>query len=491
MNPAPQPLRRLWLIWFLVAFGALNVFGPTLDEWRRVDDPASVDWAMLRQRQSVGERLLTALRDDGDVDRYFAYAEATLGRPYGADFVRPAGAAGPEGPPDPSHVATPKRPLLPWRDFTVEYPPGMMIAALAPALLTSDEDRYFRLFAIEMEAALTLAVWLAVRTAGRLRPDASAKALRQAIVLTLALGVIAARRYDPVVALTVAAAVYALVLRQRALAGAALGLAVAMKGVPILLAPIFVIHAVAGRDWKGLASGAAGGAVTLGLAAAAYVAVAGPHALDAIAYHGARPLQIETVYSGLLILAHAFDPTFLSKTFSYGSLNAVSPAEPALRALSTALVVAGVLGSWLYAWRAVGAARDDGERLMSLVRASLACFVAFITLGKVFSPQYCVWLIPLAALAAPFSPPPAQRLLPAAFLMVQAEYPFLYGLFYKSLAAAAGMLILVRTVWLWRYGAAMLGVDRFGALPDAFANENSSDPPYSGQKASSAASSNW
>ncbi len=460
---------RLWLIWLPVAFGALNVFGSSLDAWRRADDPAPVEGKTLSRRQSGVERLMTLLRDDSDIERYFAYAEATLGRPYGADFVRPPGAARAERPPDPSRKATPPRPLVPWRDFVVEYPPGMMIAALAPALVTSDEDTYFRLFTLEMEAALTLAVWLAVRTADRLKAGAGSQALVQAIVLTLALGVVAVRRYDPCVALAVAAAVHALALRRPALSGAALGLAVALKGVPILLAPIFVMHALGSGDRTGLARGLAGGALTLGLAGLVYGAIAGPHALDAFAYHGARPLQIETVYSGLLILGRAFDPGLLSKTFSYGSLNVLSPAEPALRALSTALLTAGILASWVFAYARVAAARDDSERLLAVVLASLACLIAFITLGKVFSPQYCVWLIPLAALAAPFSTAAARTLLPTAFLMVQAEYPFLYGLLFSTLLPATGALILIRTVWLWRYAATILNsarrLSRIGCEP--------------------------
>jgi len=132
----------------------------------------------------------------------------------------------------------------------------MMLTALAPALVTSDSDMHFRLFALETEAALTLAVWLAASTAERLRPEAGSQALVQAIWLTLALGWVAVRRYDPFVALAVAVAVHALALRRPALGGAALGLAIALKGVPILLAPIFVIHAIARRDWKALALGA-------------------------------------------------------------------------------------------------------------------------------------------------------------------------------------------------------------------------------------------
>jgi Glycosyltransferase family 87 len=456
MNLPPAPRTILWLIWLLVAFGVLNVCGPSVDAWRRPGDPATVDDKTLRQRETGAELLMTVLRDDDAIERYFAYAEATLGRPYAADFVLPLGRAAFELAPNPRRKTTPERPLVPWRDFVVEYPPAMMLTALAPALVTSDADTYFRLYMLETEAALTLAVWLAVRTARRLRPEAGSQALAQAIWLTLALGFVAVRRYDPFVALAVAAAVHSLSLRRPALSGAALGLGVALKGVPILLAPIFVLHSAARRDWKGLACGVAGGAITLGLTAAAYVAFAGEHALDAFAYHGQRPLQIETVYSGILILAHAFDPALLSRTFSYGSLNAVSPAEPALRALSSALLIAGVLASWLYAWRHNSAARDDSERLLVVVRASLACLVAYITLGKVFSPQYCVWLIPLAALAAPFSPCNARSLLPTAFLIVQIEYPFLYPVLYRMLVPATGALILMRTIWLWRYATAVL-----------------------------------
>ena len=319
----------LWLIWLFVAFGVLNV----------------------------------SVRDDEDIQRYFAYAEATLGRPYPADLVRSPDQAGVEGAPDPSRMATPAQPLVPWRDFFVEYPPAMMVPALAPALVTSNGDAYFYLFSLEMEGVLTLAVWLAVRTADRLSPGAGSDTLLHAALLTLALGVVAARRYDACVALAIAASVHELARGKSALSGAALGLAVALKGVPILLAPIFAIHAYARGDSRGLARGAAGCALTLGLSGLVYGAVAGPHILDALAYHEARPLQIQTVYSGLLILARSFDPAVLSSRFSYGSVNVVSPVEPALRTLSSLLLVVGVSGSWAYAYRRLAAARDDADRL--------------------------------------------------------------------------------------------------------------------------------
>jgi hypothetical protein len=91
---------------------------------------------------------------------------------------------------------------------------------------------------------------------------------------------------------------------------------------------------------------------------------------------------------------------------------------------------------------------------LALVPSNLACHIAYVTLGKVFSPQYRVRLIPLAGMAAPFSLLNARKLLPAAFV-VQIEYPFLYGLLYLTLVPTAGALNLVRTTW----GVALRGRD--------------------------------
>src|SRR5271166_6503242 len=102
-------------------------------------------------------------------------------------------------------------------------------------------------------------------------------------------------------------------------------------------------------------------------------------------------------------------------------MNAVSPAEPALRALSSLLLVAGLVASWVFAWAPLRDARDEDQRLLAVIQASLVCLLAVITLGKVFSPQYCVWLVPLAAAAAPFASAEVRRRLPFAFLLVQTE----------------------------------------------------------------------
>jgi hypothetical protein len=481
--PSIPRRTRLWLVWFLVVFGAMNVFGLPLDAWRLPNDTETIDWEAMLARQTPLERLLTKLRCDLDVERYFAYAEATLGRPYRAFFVQPPGSKGSGTERDWSRTVVPERPLVPWRDFAVEYPPGVMIALLPPALVTEDQGTYVRLFALEMEAALTLTVWLALRTADRLRPGAGDEALDHALLLTLALGGIVAHRYDPMVALSIAAAVHALATRRPAASGLALGVGAALKGAPILLAPIFVLHWLAcareprpsrrfgggaasdraapdGRRGHSLLAFLFGLGATLFLTGLAYGAIAGPQVFSAVAYHGRRPVQIETLYSGALMIARIFDPAIMNKAFGFGSLNVASPIEPQLRTLSTVLTLAGIAASWAFAWARLRAERDETGRLLVTIRASLICLVAVITLGKVFSPQYCVWLIPLAAAVAPFAGRAARRFLLVAFLLVQAEYPFLYPFLYIDLRSAAGAFIAARTAWLWAYAGTMLAPRR-------------------------------
>ena len=183
--------------------------------------------------------LLTLLRDDGDTKRYYAYANAMLGRPYDQFFVRP----GEDGSGGGAHsLITPGHALIPWRDFPVEYPPGVLIAALPPALFAPDFASFHFLFSLEMELMLTAAAWLGVRSAERLRPGAGRPTLILSIVYLVALGVIGARRYDGLVALAIAAAVYGLAARKPALAGFALAASVLAKGAPALIAPIGAWH---------------------------------------------------------------------------------------------------------------------------------------------------------------------------------------------------------------------------------------------------------
>ena len=421
-NPS---LAALWLVWALVAFVALNVYAPREESVTRAAALPPPGWAAV----------LTLLRDDIDTRRYYAYANAMLGRSYDRFFVH----ASQDDVADHALV-TPDRPLIPWRDFAVEYPPGVIVAALPPALITDEFRSYHFLFGLEMEFLLTGAAWLGVKSAERLDPGAGRKTLILSIVYLIALGVIGARRYDALVALTIAAAVYGLVARKPSLAGFAFALSMIAKAAPALIAPIGAWGLWLERP-RAFGRAAAAAATTLVVGLAGYAALAGGHALDALAYHSARPLQIESPYGAALMIANAFKPGLIRVEYGFGSLNIVASFEPALRTFATVLTIVALIAVYALYLRNAARIGDQASRLNFTLAAASAALIAFIGLGKVFSPQYMTWLLPLAVIPAALGGELSPILLVSAAAATQAEYPF--GFYLASI-----------------YGLPMLGVAR-------------------------------
>jgi hypothetical protein len=452
--------RKLWALWFLLVFGLFNVYGPSLQSYRTPGDPKGTTLQDIAARLTPLQFLGVLQRADSDTARYFSYANAMLGRPYSTYYVRaaedwtkatddPGARAYPE--------ATPDRPLLPWRDFSMEYPPGMAVFALLPALLTSDFNSYHLLFALEMEILLTLSVYLAARAMEDVAPGQGARTLFYTLAVTAALGFVAARRYDACVSLSFGLAIISLATRRPASAGASLALGVVAKGAPILIAPLGALYFAAERRWREFFSALAAAAAVGAVAVVFYLWMAGAHWRDVFAYHGARPLQIESTWSALLILLQGLKPGIVAgSVYSFGSDNIVSDYEPLLRPLGETAPYLAMLAVFLWFWRDVRTRRSDFDRLVALAKGACAIIVAFSALGKVFSPQYLIWLTPVAAVASLQSSRRAKILLFAGLGLTQLEYPYVYTFFAADLPPAFGLLSLARNGALIAWAAELL-----------------------------------
>ena len=468
LSKGPNAIRRalfssksakgpLWFCWLALVFGVLNIYGQPIESFRIKSDPPSVSTDILSRRTSFLDRFLIDLRDDYNSRFYYSIAQATLGRPYQPRYVQPYEGAANRASQDPSadindhETIAPQRPLMPWRDFLLEYPPGMLAVILAPSFVTSDRNTYFILFSLEMELFLTLAVFFSVRTAELLGANGT-KVLSQSILLTAALGVVAVRRYDPSVAFAISGTVYALAARRPGLSGVALAFGVALKGVPLLLAPVIAMWFVARRDWHGLRAALASLMLCMVAVGAGYLAFAWPRVFDSFVYHANRPIQMESIYGAFLMMIRYFAPHIISIERSYGSFNIISAYEPFLRGIANIAVIAGIVAAYVWALRRMSVARDDRERFIAMVFASCACLVAVISLGKVSNTQYLVWLIPLGALAGALSAGDGRWRLVIACALAQVVYPFLYTTIIAGyLAPIDGVIILARDFALWRW----------------------------------------
>jgi uncharacterized membrane protein len=327
---------------------------------------------------------------------------------------------------------------IPYRDFRPEYPPLALPAFLVPSLVAGEED-YARAFDVLMAlcgaaALVLLAVALRALSAS---PGRTAAALSLAAVAPLLLGSVVLSRFDywPA-ALTIGA--LALYVRGRDRLGAAgLGLAVAAKIYAGVLLPLVLVWTWRRRGRREALLSAALFAGVLVLCFGPFL-VLGPSGLvDSIRGQLSRPLQIESLGSALLLAVGA-DVEMAS---GHGSQNIAGTPGDVVGILATVVQAGALLAVW------IAFARGPMER-ERLVRYAAAAVVAFVAFGKVLSPQFLIWLVPLVPLVRGRRGIAAGALLAAALVLTQLWFPFRYWDFARTFDETVSWLVLARDLVL-------------------------------------------
>jgi hypothetical protein len=343
---------------------------------------------------------------------------------------------------------------VPYRDFSVEYPPAALPVFVLPAL--ADDDDYGSAFELLMwtcavATIVLLAVTLSAAGAGTVRLYA---ATAFAGIMPLLLGSVILTRFDLWPAALAAGALAALVSGRDRLGLGVLGLATAAKLYPAVLLPIALV-------WVARRRGPREAALGLGLFAAVIAAFLLPFAIlspggvaHSLTTQLGRPLQIESLGAGILLAAHQlglYDPTVVS---THGSQNLSGSLPGAVAAVETALQLVALVAVWLLFARG----RPDRERLLV---ASAAAVVAFIAFGKVLSPQFLIWLLPLVPLVGGSAGIAACWVFAGALVTTQLWFPHRY---WDVVALEpTGWLVLVRDLLLVALLAVLVAAIRPGS----------------------------
>jgi hypothetical protein len=334
---------------------------------------------------------------------------------------------------------------IPYRDFSLEYPPAAVPIFAAPSLLASagDFSSYARWFEVEMllcgvAAAAFVGLILGRQGAGVVRVAAATLLVGLA---PLALGPVVLSRYDlwPVALTT--AAVAALLFERPRLAFALLGMAVAAKGYPLVLFPLFAIETARhhGRRESGLATGVM--LLVIAAVTGPFLALA-PHGVWAsLLGQSNRPLQIESLGASVLLVAHQLAGLPLTEVSSHGSDNLAGALPHALASLESVLAVATLTSLWA----AFARGRPDHDRLLRYLAAAVCAFVA---LDRVLSPQYLIWLIALVPLVRGRRGVLASALFVSSMLLTQLWFPRHYIQLVYGLDPRASWLVAARDLCL-------------------------------------------
>jgi uncharacterized membrane protein len=320
---------------------------------------------------------------------------------------------------------------VPYRDVSIEYPPGALPPIVAPATLRGiSYTSAFRAFETLLGCALVVCVAYLLREARR---QDLVVGVALVAAMPLLLGQVVFFRFDLWPALLVVASLIALERVGGGMAGGLIGAATAAKLYAAPLVVPLVLLARPGRRGRTDASPAANAVGVFAAFVLPFVLLAPRGLASSFSGQLERGLQIESVGASFVALASIVGAGHPHAVFTSGAWNlagggsaAVAYTVPALGLLAVGLV-------WLSIMRL-----PEHESAVAVAFAATVAVVIVFT--KVLSPQFLVWLVPLAALVRGRTGMAVAALLAAAMLLTQMIYPTRYE---ELVALQRGAVVLL------------------------------------------------
>ena len=329
--------------------------------------------------------------------------------------------------------------LVPYRDFSFEYPPGALPALILPALLTDSSDAYRVAFVAELAVIGALAVLVLAAALRALGHDAVDGRLRLTAVAVLPafLGGVILTRFDLLPAVLVAGSFLFVGSGRLRWAALAAGIGIAVKLYPAVLVPLLGVAAWQRGGRREMLRVVGLAALPAIVAYLPFVLLAPDGVLDSLGRQLGRPLQIESLGAGVLLVAHDAFGTSLAWASGSGSQNLTGTAADVLAVVESIAQVGVVAAVWL----AFARGPATTERL---VQYGAAGIVAFVALSKVLSPQFLVWLVLLVPLVVGVRGRIAVGLTAVACACTAVWFPARYWELVREFDPLSSWLVLVR-----------------------------------------------
>ncbi|HEV2059172.1 MAG TPA: glycosyltransferase family 87 protein [Solirubrobacteraceae bacterium] len=303
---------------------------------------------------------------------------------------------------------------LPYLDFGFEYPPLAALPLWLAGIFGRDPASIEWTFAVLMALCLVAGQQLAARLAGGGRAGVTVAWLL--VLSPVLIGASVRTHFDP---LPIAIALGGLLMLSRErhdLGFLLLGVGTMTKLFPGLLAVVALAWLAGRGQWR---EAVRAGAIFTAIVLAISLPFAGAGYVDSFRFHLDRPVQIESTAATVLFALGGSDVTgtnlrpdrFKSNGLDGGHADTVEAVFAVLLVLALAAIV-------------LLAARRRTAR--HVVLCGLAALLAFVTLGKVFSPQYVIWLAPFTALAWAWGQRAVAALVTAGIVLTHVEFPSRY-----------------------------------------------------------------
>jgi hypothetical protein len=358
----------------LVAMGALLFWGVSTQFWNRYNDATRYQcYAIAFWQGEAGLHVSGLDANPKSQCAFLANSSSTIlvqkmqERHFPTFLIQLVAAQSTSGP---LHILPP------------EYPALTLVAFSLPLLAPAQWYQVVCAFCMLIVAAV---IYLLLR-----RYRSTGAAIAFAVYIVLGSWATALGRFDLVPAVLILGAVLLGVRSRWKGAFALLALATLLKLFPIILVvPFLIAQQMQSKDkwlawsrWSALGMFVGICAVITAVSLILNVA----NTLFPINYFLNRPFQVESIPSTLLWLGGQAGRT-VQWVFTYQSLNFLSPLSHVVSLLSIFLLVVGLLFTfWLQL-----------RRKIDLPMVCLITLLIIMVTGKVFSPQYLMWVTPLVA----------------------------------------------------------------------------------------------
>jgi hypothetical protein len=211
----------------------------------------------------------------------------------------------------------------------------------------------------------------------------------------LVLGDMVQTRFDLMLAALLSWTLYAAVAGRWRLAWTLLGAATLTKLVPIALAPILFLYQRHREGSRRAVTGLALGIAVVVVVLLPFVIMSPSGTWRIAAYHLDRPLQIESTGAAYLLGLHSLAGIPLSVSYSFGSQGLAGRGPDAISTISSALLLAAIVAIAVTLALLMRRTRRGPADARLFLAAAAATMAALLAGGKVLSPQFLIWLLPV------------------------------------------------------------------------------------------------
>ena len=200
---------------------------------------------------------------------------------------------------------------------------------------------------------------------------------------------------------------------------------------------------------------------------------------DIARYHLDRPLQVESIGSAYLLGLHALADVPVTIESSYGSQGLEGTGPAVIAAIMTAVLIVLVIAiAWSF-WLGLHRSRHPGDARL-FVAAAAATMIAMLVCGKVLSPQFIVWLLPVGFVVAGRFGPATAVATAAAMLLTFSYFPHSYWDLVAMDDGPIALLVLRDTALIALLGLRLAAPEHRRAPPGAGAGPGTHRPATRG-----------